>query len=96
MSSRILTQFVCSSFYCSSVLSCTDSFLTHWILIYPTNLSKLNKFKKEAKKFKHQVAALKKKVVRFEEERKDDNEEPPEQDAGDQFGGQASKKARKA
>lgn len=45
------------------------------------NLSNLNKFKKEAKKYKHQVAALKKKVMKFEEEKKDDDEEPAE-DAG--------------
>ena len=56
------------------------------------NLSKLNEFKKEANKCKHQVAALKKKVAKFKGDDDDDDDEPPEQDAGDQFGGRASKK----
>ena len=60
------------------------------------NLAKLNKFKKDAKKYKRQVAALKKKVVKFKEgEDDDDDEDTSGQDAGDQFGGRTSKKGRK-
>ena len=60
------------------------------------NPSKLNEFKKEANKCKCQVAALKKRVAKFKGEGDDDDKEPPEQDAGDQFGGRASKKGRKS
>ena len=63
------------------------------------NLSKLNEFKKKANKYKRQAAALKKQVVKFNEDGKnnddDDDDDTPEQDAGDQFGGRASKKGRK-
>ena len=59
------------------------------------DLAKLNKFKKDAKKYKRQVAALKKKVVKFKEGEDDDDDEESPEDAGDQFGGRASKKGKK-